>query len=306
MLALLAIIGVVGVVFWRWGRDESGYSDGSGETKPPKQLVPAAKVDSSQWARRVATRKSANDLESITRTFKEASDCLLYHGVLHELNAVLNDERLGDLSGETPETLSDLDATSSKQLEIARQTEALCMGSNQDIAASVYVDSLLKAALLGSPDAESCFVVAGHHPPTEEGSKSIAVQRIFTERYMKYAPDFMRNALERGDPYVASQALYRYIASPSGHESAQDGLPKPDPYLTWRAARLASLRSNPEQRVRLEGYLEMFEKQRFLTAADIQRADVWANVTYERDFSEQPPINPQSWAPCYSSPDLAP
>ena len=264
VLALLAIVAIVGVVFWRWGRDESSRSHDSGVTTPLRQLATTDKSDSSEWARRVAARRGANDLESVTRTFKEANDCLLYHGVLHELDVVLNDERLGDLSEETAKTLSDLDATSSKQVEIARQTETLCMGSNQEAAARVYADALLNAALLGSPDAESCFVMAGHHPPTEEGRRSTAVQRFFKERYMKYAPGFMRNALERGDPYAANLALYRYVASPSGHSSAQDSLPKTDPYLTWRAARLASLRSTPEQRARLEGYLAMFEKQHLL------------------------------------------
>lgn len=306
ILALLAIIGIAGIIFWRWGHHESNRSHEPSNIALPEQPAVATKPDTSEWARRVAARKGANDLESVTRTFKEANDCLLYHGILHELNAVLNDERLGDLSHESGETLKSLDATSSRQLEIARRTEALCTGSNQEAAARVYADALLKAALLGSPDAESCFVVAGYHAPTEEGRKSAAVQRFFKERYIKHASSFMQNALERGDPYVASEALYRYIASPSGHPSAQDSLPEPDIYLTWRAARLASLRSTPEQRTRLESYLSMLEEQDLLPKADIQRADAWANAIYQRDFSGQPNVNPQSWVPCYSSPDLAP
>ena len=248
---------------------------------------------------------NANDVESLTRSFKEANDCLLYHAARHELNAILNDERLDDLSKETLATLENVDATSSRYLWIARKTEPFCIGSNQDALAQVYIDALFKAAVLGNPDAESCFVISSVSP-SRAISASAAWMDMLLDRYLKYAPIFTQNALERGDPYVARRALYRYIESPGVHPSRMDALKKADPYLTWQAARLASLRALPEQRRQLEEDLALFKRQNLLKLSDIERADKWARETYEREYAGQPLINLDSHAPCYSSPDLAP
>lgn len=312
-LVLLTLIGIAAIGSWQWSRhqtDPAQLPPQAGAVGPQEQLqeqfapgITAASADTSERARRPATRKNPHEVESVTRTFKEASDCLLYHSARRELSAILNDDRLDDLSKETLATLKNLDATTGRYLSIARQTEASCIGSDRDALAQVYTDAILKAALLGNPDAESCFVIS----PSQLRNTSAAVSETLEERYLKYAPVFTQNALERGDPYIAELALYRYVAaSPSRHPTRVDAMPKADPLLTWRAARLASLRALPEQRVRLERRLDRLKEQNLLPPDEIQRADAWAKATYERNFTGQPPINLDSHTPCYSSPDLAP
>jgi hypothetical protein len=138
-------------------------------------------------------------------------------------------------------------------------------------------------------------------------SQSADWRAFLRNRYLKYAPIFMQSALERGDPYVADWALYQYIASPPvDRPSTLQEIPKADPYLTWQAARLASLRALPDQRKRLEDWLAQLKEQNLLQPDDINRADAWARETYEQDFAGQPPLNLDSATSCYSSPDLAP
>ncbi len=308
-LVLLTIIGIAAVGIWQWRQHQASPAPlppERGVVAPQAQQAPratAATTDTSAWARRHAARKNANDVESVTRTFKEASDCLLYHSARHELKSFLDDERLDDLSKETLATLENIDAASSRYLSIVRQTEAFCSGSDREVLAQVYTDAILKAALMGNPDAESCFVISSISPLETTNAAS---QRFLEDTYLKYAPIFTQNALERGDPYVAGMALYQHIKSYSTHPSRLDDLQRADPYLTWRAARLASLRVLPEQRVRLQDRLALFAEQNLLQSDDIKRADAWARATYEREFAGQPPINLDAQVPCYSSPDLAP
>lgn len=297
MLALLIAIGIPVVVFWGW----SNYQAEPTRSPANAGTVVSQEQDPRAWSRRVAARKNLNDANAITETFKESSDCLLYHVARQELKAILKDERLDDLSNETLTTLENLDATSSKYLSIVRETEALCVGSDRQALAELYADALLKSALLGNADAQSCFVL---NPPLETTSGQSL--ESFEDSYLKYAPLFTHNALERGDPYVAARALYRYVASPGAHPSRLDDMQRADPYMTWRAARLASLRALPEQRVRLETRLALFQEQNLLRPDQIDRADAWAKATYEREFAGKPPINLDSHTPCYSSPDLAP
>jgi hypothetical protein len=162
LLVLFTVVGIAAIVGWQWWRHEVSpaplppVTDVVVPQKTPQgQPAPhvITTVDTSEWARRYAARKKAVDVESVTRTFKEASDCLLYHAARHELNNFVTDERLDDLSKETLAALKDLDATTSRTLWIARQTEALCIGSNPDALAQVYMDALLTAALMGNPDA---------------------------------------------------------------------------------------------------------------------------------------------------------
>jgi len=246
---------------------------------------------------------SGNDAEVATRGFKAANDCLLYHSARNELNSILGDERLVDLSSETPATLKDLDATTSRYLAIVRETERYCIGSNREELAQAYSDAIFEAALSGSPDAESCFVTSNVSPLEIPGA--IEYRRL-EDRYIEYAPIFTENALERFDPYVAERVLYRYTASPGSHPSRLDHMPKPDPYLTWQMARLASLRALPEQRARIEKMLVQFEEQHSLEAGQIDRADAWAQAVYEREFSARPPVDLDRQVPCYSTPSLAP
>lgn len=311
LLAFLAITGITAIGLWHWAPQETSPPslpavDINAHLKQHAGNAAAARTDSSKWAQRLVSRKGAEDLESVTNTFKEASDCLLYYSSLREIDSQLHDARLDDLSHETLATLESIDATFSKYSQIARQTEALCKGSDREHVAQAYTDAMLKAALLGSFDAQSCYVMVGYRDRTTEGSNSPALRKLLKKRYEQHAPVFTRVALERGDPYVAQHALYRYIAFSSGHTSVQDDVAKPDPYLTWQAARLASLRGTLEQRKRLEAGLENFEKLQLLEPSEIQRADASAIDTYKREFKSQPPINLDSEAPCYSSPELAP
>ena len=315
-IALLVLISLIAISIWLWRRHETSSvsptqaSSVSIQARQQANTTPAnaiaAPTDSSDWARHQAARMNANDVESLTRSFKEANDCLLYHAARHELNAILNDERLADLSKETLATLENIDATSSKYLWIARQTESFCRGSDQNALAQVYIDTMFKAAKLGSPDAESCFVISKASSPSGTISPTAEWMDMLLDRYLKYAPTFTQKALERGDPRVAADALYQYIKSPGIHPSRMDDVQKADPYLTWQAARLASLRVLPEQRRVLEERLALFKQQNLLRPDDIERADEWARATYEREHAGQPPINLYSHAPCYSSPDLAP
>jgi hypothetical protein len=316
ILVLLALSGVAAIGTWQWWRlearsalppEEAGAVRSQGQIVSPQpqqsNYMADAKADSSEWARRNAARKNANDIESVTRTFKEANDCRLYHTARHELGAMLNDERLDDLSGRSLAFLEHIDATSSRYLTIARQTEALCAGTDPDELARVYSDAILKAALMGNPDAESCFVTGDLYPIKITSDES---QRYFDDRYLRYAPNFMQNALKRGDPHVAAYALYRQLPPQGGHLSVVDNLPKADPYLTVKMARLAALRALPENRKIIDDQLTMFEELNLLEPEEFKRAQAWALETYEREFAGQPPINLYSQPHCYSSPDLAP
>lgn len=311
-IGLLSIILIAGIGTWQWLRGDLGpFRPQAGETveqelsaaAASRPARAAASADSSHSLQRRAIRGHADDIEGVTRAFKEARDCLAYHAVREELSTVLNDERLQDLSSESLASLERIDATTSRQLSIARLAERSCIGSDKKTLAEVYVDAIFKAALQGSPDAESCYVITG--VSSIEAGSSLSL-KLLEERYLKHAPAFTRNALERGDPYVAAYSLYRYSASEAMHPSRLDEVAKPDPYLTWRAARLASLRALPDQRMQLEHGLERFRQQNLLQPDEIERADAWAKATYRREFAGRPPIDLNSHVPCHSSPDLAP
>lgn len=249
-----------------------------------------------------SAKVSASDVQALVSSFKESSDCLLYHSARQELEYFLSDERLDDLSGRSLEALEGIDATSRKYISILRQTEASCADSDQAALALVYADAVLKAALLGDADAQSCFVIGGS-PPLPKGA---AAGESWEDLYLRHAPAFTEHALQRADPYVAARALYRHIASPSLHPSKMDELKLADPYLTYRAARLASLRALPAQRTRLEEGLVVLKGLNLFGPELIERADDWASAAYTRDYAGQLPIDLDSHAPCYSSPDLAP
>ncbi len=312
VLVLCLLAGITAVGAYLWERSEVGRSpqmpkveaEGTLSRDEGIKTPSIASSAMSDGVRRHRTDwKTSNDVEMVTRVFEETGDCLLYHSARKELDAVLNDERLGDLSTETAATLERLDATSRRHVSIVRQTEQRCRGSNQEALAQAYTLAPFKAALLGNADAESCFVIGPLSPLETTNAEALA---SLEDRYLIYAPIFTKNALARFDPYVAEHALNRYVASPRVHPSRLDRASRADPYSTWQVARLASLRALPEQRKRLEEKLALFDAQQFLRADDIRRADAWARATYERAFAGQPPVNLDSQTPCYSSPDLAP
>lgn len=310
----IAVFGIVMAGMWLWRiREDSPPSPPAEPRSNASDVIahdentgnePIAKADSSEWARHQIARRGNSDIESVVRAFKEANDCLHYQVARHEINSMLNDERLDDLSDETLATLEGIDAMSSKRFSVVRKLEAFCSGSDREALADAYTDAILEAALRGNPDAQSCFVISSVFP--QDRMKSVSSAEALARRYVKYAPVFTKNALERNDPRVAANALYKYVETPSGHPSPLDEMPKADPYLTWRAARLASLRVLPNQRERLEYDLAAFRKQNILSPDEIKRADASAMAIYERDFIRQPPIDVDSLTSCYSSPDLAP
>ncbi len=301
-LAMATVIVILLFGVWLWAGRKNGsepLSDGYSATDRQEK----AKAYSSEWARRLAVKGGTNNLASASEAFRESRHCVLYYAALREIASELNDERLDDISGESLATLEDADATTRRYLLIVNQTKALCAGSDQRAVENVYIEAILKAALLGDPDAEGCFVLSGATTIFEDERSAESVAAL-EDRYLKYAPIFMQKALERADPYVAARALYQYTASPPVHPSKLDNLPRADPYLTWRAARLALLRATPEHRARMERRLEALQQQHVLQPDAIKNADDWARATYERDFAGQSALDLDSEAPCYPALNL--
>lgn len=262
------------------------------------------RVQSGGWAQRRAVRRELHDLDAVVATYKEANDCLAYHSARQEVSSILGEKQWDDLSRETLETLENMDASSARNMHVLRELEGLCRGSDQKQLAEVFSSAVFEAALQGSPDAEACFVLSGVSPL--EVSESVASVHTEVNRYLQYAPIFTRNALERGDPRVAARELSRFVASASVHPSWLDNLPGADPRLTWRGARLASLRALPEQRERMEHDLVELGKRGVLSPSEVTQADAWARDVFERQFAGQASINVDSPIQCHSSPDVAP
>ncbi len=311
-VVLVAIaVAAIGAALW-WKLDEKSDVSpqvavngvGGGAAGMDGDGTSGSEADPSEWARRWAQTRDRKDLDSVVRSFKEANDCLAYHVSLREVDSILHDKEWDDLSRETQATLENMDASSARNVSVVRRLEKFCKGSDQRQLAEAFSSAIFNAALQGSPDAEACFVLVGPSPwqVPESGPSG----KLEMDRYLKYAPAFSQRALERGDPRVAVTALYRYVASTPVHPSAIDDLPKSDPSLTWRVARLASLRALPEQRERIEFYLSEFGKKEVVSPSEITKADAWAAETYQREFSGQPSIDVDSPVQCYSSPDLAP
>lgn len=304
-LVLTAIIVCLLAFTWVWLRKqpEGASSVDALATADQENAVNPPEADGEKWVKRMAAWRAASDLSSVSKAFQESRRCVLYHAAIKEIDSELNDDRRGDLSGETLATLESMDSTTRWFLAILNQTKAMCAGSDERETATIYSDLLLRAALMGDQGAETCFVLTGQQvaSESERNEVSMAAQQF---RYMEYAPTMTQNALERADPYVAAQALYRYVASSPVHPSRLDDLPKADPYLTWQAARLASLRAMPEQRARLEHRLEVFREQHHLQPDAIAKADEWAKAIYERDYAGQPAIDLDAPAPCFPGLDL--
>lgn len=311
LLAVLSL-GVIGVWFlWHWYPAASQLRDaGVAFSRQNGMAAIAASIPSAassgtpvvQRARPHDLGNAAGQLQAVVRRFKESSDCLLYHTARNEIEYLLSDERLGDLAERTHQTLEYTDTQTERYLRILRRTEASCSSTDQIALAHAYADAVLEAALLGDPDAQSCFVLAGTGWRPEIDP---AAAKIWFDRYLRYAPDFMEISLERGDPYVATRTLYRSTSSPSLSPSEMDAMKLPDALLIYRAAKLASLRALPEQRARMERRLAVLKERSHLQSDAITVADEWAGATYAREFAGQQPINPESYAPCYSSPHLA-
>lgn len=308
---LAALLLVAGGSAYLWGERDS-ESDRSASSQVTSnesgQLSDAGAGDVSQRpserARHREATRGSGDLDSTVLTFKQATDCLAYHEAVSEVRSLLKDERLEDLSNETLETLRAMDTASARNVSLVERLEQFCKGSDKSQLARVFSNAVFDAALKGNPDAQACFLLMG--PSPWQGSGPISGGTAEIRRHSQYAPEFTQKALQRADPRVAVRALHSYVASPTGHASWTDGLPMPDPVLTWRGARLASLRALPDQRAVIELQLSTFGKTGVLSPSDIQSADRWARGTFEREFRGEDAINVDSAVPCYSSQDLAP
>lgn len=268
------------------------------------EMVDPKPVDSSEWARTWAAARGNKDLGSIVRTFQQATDCLAFHDAVGEVNSMLKDESLGDLSKETLATLQRMDASSARNVSLIQRLDGLCKGSDKNQLVHAFSDAVFEAAMKGSTEAQTCFLLMG--PSPWQGSRQIAAGEFEVRRYTTYAPGFTQKALERADPRIGVKALASYVESSQGHTSLSDGLPQPDPALTWRAARLASLRALPEQRSIIEYRLTVFRDAGGLSSLAVKQADDWAKEAFDREYAGQSPIDVDSPVECYSSPDLAP
>ncbi len=310
-VVLLLVIGV-GVALWlRLESDSMPFTtaqtvegDGAGLGGKPVQTSNGVLQQSSEWERRWLAARNSQDLDSVVLAFKQATDCLAYHDAVSKIQSMAKDNGLDDLSEETLSTLRNMDASSARHALLVQRLDGFCKGSDKNQLVQAFSSAVLDAALKGSPDAQTCFILMG--PSAWQGSGSIPNADTIFRRHIQYTPEFTQKALERADPRVAVRSLYRYVASPQGHASWTDGLPKPDPALTWRAARLASLRAGPEQRADIEQELTVLGEMGVLSAEVIAEADDWAKRTFNAQFVGQAPINLDSPVPCYSSPDLAP
>lgn len=263
----------------------------------PKKAV---NVDTSEWAARLAARGDRRDLGAMIETFEESLECRRYHSAIEALRAVLEHPRHQDLTKESVKKLEDLDIRLARIQETADRAEALCAGSDWESVEHAYHDAKLNAALLGDPMARACFVTGG---PQAQIWEAMEYQVFLGQRYAQYTPALMQVALELADPYVAWSALYRFTASPPVDAPPLGGppstMPLPDAYLTWRVARLTSLRATPQLRSDYENSLAMMAEQGAIDASDIARADAWAQATYEQEFAGQPPIDFSSPGPCW-------
>lgn len=310
---LIIVVGGVCALLW-WRKDK-----GLASSEPPQvmangndlaangtavDLVGSKPADSSEWARVRAETRGNKDLDSIVRAFKLATDCLAFHDAVDEVNSLLKDESLGDLSTETLATLQRMDASSSRNVSLVQRLDGLCKGSDKNQLVHAFSDAVFEAAMKGNAEAQTCFLLMG--PSPWQGSRSIPAEESEVGRYTTYAPGFTQKALERADPRIGVKVLASYVESSQGHASLNDRSPQPDPALTWRAARLASLRALPEQRSIIAYRLAAFRDAGGLSSLAVKQADDWAKEVFDREYAGQSPIDVDSPVECYSSPDLAP
>jgi len=272
-------------------------NNGQAATMPLRRETTSAS-DANQSQRPKTAPTSA-----LIEVFKHANDCLLYHEARDRLDALLGDEQWNDLSSLSQPRLKRLDESSAKDMSIVQRLSETCAGTDPIHLADQSVEATFSAALQGDAIAEACFAVQG---PTPWGLATTGKDQsaLFT-RYVRYVPEFRRRALEADNPLIAKLTLFNYTATVM-HPSRLDTIPKEDPVLTWRAARLASLRTSDEERLALESQLEAFAGMGWISPAQITAADAWAKNRFDQKYSGGPPIDLGSFAYCYASSDLLP
>lgn len=303
VLSILTAASLALFAMFLWQRPDP-HKESLGEVKSsdpasrPNFELPGAAVASaasSEWAVRQAAREGRSDMQSIVETFKEAGNCLQYFVALRE-KALIEDDALNDSAATEDDTGTSLRKTQ----EILDQTAAFCAGSDEETVARAYMLSVFDAAKRGNFDAQSCFVITGSVIPSPKIMLSGRYAEFLEARYLANAAAFTQSALERGDPYVAKNALYRYLETPPAHASKRGALPLPDPNFTLRSAHLAALRALPEQGASLETSIATFEELDLLPGYQVASAREWAAGTFFRDFSSAPALDLELFTPCHS------
>lgn len=298
ILAMCGLTIVLLSFFWWRETHDAAIPIANEETAPPEAAmhvrmpqVSNVTHDTSEWARRLAARGITNDLDSTTKTFKESGNCLYYF-----IARSVADKNHAD-NGLTPERNLLWQST-------LQQTEALCRGANEETVARAFMVSVLEAAKQGDADAQSCFVILGDDFPSANHEMSARYRKYLQARYIEHGPAVIKNALERGDPYVANMLIYRHF--PAGfvadNPRTEEMIPPPDPYLNFRAEQLALYRtpSGSPSHADIETSLNRFLELEILPDDEIVRAEEWAKATYAREFANAPPIDPSKKTPCHS------
>lgn len=303
---LIACTSIALLLFFFWGRETQNFTSQMTpeDTAPLETTARTHKLratdehhDAGKWARRLAARRNANDLQSTIDTFKESGNCLYYFIA----RSALDKDHADD--GSTPER---------KLLwqSVREKTESLCRDTDEETVARAFMVAVWEAAKQGDADAQSCFIISGDDFPTANHKLSGRYRKYLQARYIKYGPAIIQSALERGDPYVADKLIYRNfpINFIVDNPRVEEMIPPPDPYLTYRAAQLALYRTHPESpsHKSLENNLNRFVELEILPDDKIIRAEEWAKATYAREFANTSPIDPSKQTPCHSIDGEAP
>ena len=262
--------------------------------KPAGTTVPA--LDTSEWARRLAARGDRRDLDAVIETFQESMQCHHYHDSVELLQVSINDPRKKDLSTLSLRELAEMDNTAMLEQAVIDRARTLCEGSDRAAVERAYHLAMLDAALRGDPDAQTCFLRDGSD--TRNWS-SQEFQQSVAPRYSEYVGLFTEACMERADPWVGLSILNEYwTISPFATPIANRLVPLPDIVRTWQVARLASLRAPPELRATIEGRLSDIAERALIAPEDIERADAWAQATWEKEFSDEPPFDFDRYGAC--------
>ncbi len=273
------------------------------QIKPPRNPTDSTAIvlDTSEWARRFAARGDRRDLEAVIETFQESMQCHHYHDAVAYLQVISENPRNKDLGKLNLRDLEELNQDMARRQAIIDRASALCKGSDRIAVNRAYQRAMLDAALRGDPNAQTCFLKDGgdtrYWDPQEYqqlvGYSDTDLNSLFTKA-----------GLERADPYVGYLEISRYMRA-IGLEPlpTTPSEPSPDIVRVWEVARLASLRAPPYLRSMTEDMLNSVAERALISPEDIERADAWAQATWEKEFADEPPFDfgrygacsPQGW-----------
>lgn len=258
---------------------------------------------SGTWQQSYALLQGKADLASLVTTYKQANDCLMYHNAQQELEMLAGDERLDEINRVADATVSMMHAQMEGFTRTAEHLAEFCGTTDRKAVATAAMDALFSAAMLGDVVSQACYVEMGP-VPMRSGLPETQKAALQT-RYIEYAPAFRHAALSKNDPLPAFSAMVAYTNTQTDPH-AEAGLSKADPYLLWKSARLAELRSTPAARESFTRVMDSFRELNLLNPAQIADADAKARQTYEAEFAGQASINPLSQGKCFNTPELYP